>query len=69
VLSDKQGLTHGPDDRRNAYLTLNTEATERELDLETELENVNLKWPHRDGLKWPHPGTRCSISRHVKRSA
>jgi hypothetical protein len=32
-------------------------------------ENVNLKWPHRDGLKWPHPGTRCSNSRHVKRSA
>ena len=31
--------------------------------------NVNLKWPHRDDLKWPHPGTRCITSRHGQRSA
>ena len=26
--------------------------------------NVKQKWPHCDGLKWPHPIARCSCSRH-----
>jgi hypothetical protein len=25
--------------------------------------NVKQKWPHCDGLKWPHPMARCSSSR------
>jgi hypothetical protein len=25
---------------------------------------VNPKWPHRDGLTWPHPEARSNSSRH-----